>query len=146
MSDQLIVAVERLERTLSTLDETMRTAQADALRAAGDAARAAETIAKEKWWRRVTLVLLLLLSLAVSIGWYDTREDQQRDRERARREEDAACLRANEARGNIRDAIVAALQEIYAASDSASEAQEQVLVVAVRDRVRTEIPLRECEQ
>ncbi len=156
MPEELTGAITRLEATLSRLDDTMAQAQLVALQAAADAKRAADIIAKERWWRRLTIVMVLLLAAAVSAGIWDTRADGERERSRLEREAEraaskeeaerkASCLRANESRGYTRTAIVGAVEELSLFDDGTIDAEELAFLHAVTERGRQDIPERDCE-
>lgn len=150
MPDQLNATLAKLDATLHELGGTIRSAQAASIKAAADAARAADDVRQEKWWRRATIAVMILLSLALGAGMYDTRQDAAEDRSRVERdrveaeaEARQACLNANDIREDIQSAIVGVLESL-ALSDGVIDEEEEALIAPAARRVDDEIPERDC--
>jgi hypothetical protein len=144
MPDQLNATLAELNRTLSVMDETMKVTQAAIIKAAGDAARAAEDVKRERWFRRVTLVCLVIMAFGLGGFLYDTRAEAEREKRLTEAAEHEACLRANRTREQIQDAIVFGVIETLAKAEGDIDEREAMLIAAVSARVDEIIPERDC--
>lgn len=94
----------------------------------------------ERWWRRFsTLCIAVMLVLGfATVGWVIW-QDHQDDRQ----DKIDACNRGNATRGQIRMAIVTAVDTVYEEIDPASTGRRAV-VASVEAAVREDIPPRVC--
>lgn len=145
MPEELNATLDRLDGTLGELGQTMRDIRADIVKAAADAARAAEDVRRERWWRRVTLVALLIMCVGLGGFVYDTRAEAARERRQAAAAELESCLRGNRTREQIETAIVIGVLDTLARAEGGIDEGERALIDAVARRVDEEIPERDCD-
>jgi hypothetical protein len=93
-----------------------------------------DDFARDRWWRRVGKVMVVLAFLssgfAVAILWtYD---------------QHARCVRGNETRRDTRTAIAAALDQAYEEGDEVHGEERNRRVEAVEQVIEDAIPLRNC--
>jgi cell division protein FtsX len=145
MPEELNRTLDRLDATLGDLTDLIRATQASIIKAAADAARAAEDVKRERWWRRVTMVALLIMCFGLGGFLYDTRAEAAAEKDAAEREATETCLRGNRTREQIQTAIVVGVLQTLAEAEDGVDSREARLIDAVSQRVDEEIPERDCE-
>jgi hypothetical protein len=144
MPEELNRTLDRLDATLGDLTDLIRETQASIIKAAADAARAAEDVRRERWWRRVTMVALLIMCFGLGGFLYDTRAEAAADKRAAETEVRETCIRGNRTREQIETAIVVGVLQTLAEAEGGIDSREARLIDAVSQRVDEEIPERDC--